>query len=62
MALRKHKPLHKLTNAELAEKLNEVSEYSVLSDLSKQILMQAIHRLEQSPGVLINADDSQADS
>lgn len=60
MSLRKHKPLHKLTNAELAEKLNDVSEYSVLSDFSKQVLMQAIHRLEQSPGVLVDAKEPPA--
>lgn len=57
----KHKPLHKLTNAELAEKLNNVVEYSVLSDLSKQILVQAIHRFEQSPGVLVDAKESPVD-
>lgn len=61
MTLRKNKPLHKLTNAELAEKLNDVSEYSVLSDLSKQILMQAISRLERSQGALTDAKEPAAD-
>lgn len=47
MAL-KHKPLHKLTNAELAEKLNDVVQYSVLSELSQQVLHHVIYRLESS--------------
>lgn len=43
-----HKALYNLTNAELATKLNEVLQYSVLSELSQQVLHHVIYRLEAS--------------
>lgn len=43
-----HKALFNLTNAELSAKLNEVLQYSVLSELSQQVLHHVIYRLEAS--------------
>ena len=43
-----HKALHTMTNQELSSALTDVSQYSVLSDLSQQVLKEAIRRCNRS--------------